>query len=87
MAMTDWREDRYRLLEHGETVEVGDVIVGTHMLGHNRHKVHRVTKRFAVVWFNDTTEGRYPRVFSDYGFQSLPRDRYCTTRYRVHRLK
>jgi hypothetical protein len=65
-------------------LQVGDIIVAKHAFGNNRHTVIRVTKRYAFVKYNDVAEGKYPRIF-DFHFDSLPRQKWSTTRYSIEK--
>jgi hypothetical protein len=73
-----------RKLEDGETLQVDDIIIGEHVLGKRKHVVHRVTKKYAFVRYNETAEGKFPIVY-DFGFTSLPRERWRMTRYSAYR--
>jgi hypothetical protein len=73
-----------RLLESGEQLKVGDVIVHKHCFGGGKYRVHRVSKKYAFVKYNDVAEGKYPIVF-DMRFESLPRKTWGTTTYSVIR--
>lgn len=68
--------------EKGHEIKVGDVIVSKHVFGVNKFAVHRVTKKYAFVMYNDIAEGKYPRIF-DTTFQSLPRQQWNHTECEV----
>ena len=78
---------KVRKLTDGEEIQVGDYIRAEHMGigGKSHYKVHRVTKRYAFVRYNDVAEGKYPRVYVELGFVSLPRQQWCTTTYSAWR--
>lgn len=67
----------------GHCINVGDIIVAKHSFGNNKWEVKRVTPKYAFVMYNDTAEGKFPRIF-DFGFQSFPKDNWNTTDYTVY---
>jgi hypothetical protein len=72
-------------LNEGDLLQVGDIIHATHpTFGLKRHHVHRVTKCYAFVKWNDLAEGKFPIQYN-YRFESFPREQYCQTRYKVER--
>lgn len=66
----------------GHEIKIGDVIVQKHCFGNNKWAVHRVTKRYSFVWYNDISEGKFPRKYS-FGFSSLPRQKHSMASYEV----
>lgn len=64
-------------------IKVGDHIVSRHSFGGSNWKVHRVTKLYAFVWYNDVAEGKFPRKYG-WCFMPLPRAKWNTTSYEVY---
>lgn len=73
-------------LSHGDELQIGDVIVSKTGFGTQRRSVHRVTKKYAFVKYNDVAEGKYPRKYDMY-FESLPRHQYSMVSYNVERAR
>ena len=69
-------------VQDGHELKVGDVIISKHAFGGSKWAVHRVTKKYAFVWYNDIAEGKFPRVL-EFNFQPLPRQQWNTTDYEV----
>lgn len=75
-----------RELVNGEQLEIGDVVEITPTIGLPYTKtITRVTKTLALAKWTNSYEGKFPRVFLDYTFQVLPREKWRTTRYKVYR--
>jgi hypothetical protein len=71
--------------EYGYKIQVGNIIEINNGWGPKlNYEVHRVTLKYAYVKWNDTAEGKFPRIFKHYGFQPLPREKYHTTGYTVY---
>lgn len=64
----------------GYELKVGDIITCSY--GWQRH-VTRVTKKYAIVKWNDVAEGKFPRIYDEYRFASLPRAKWPMARYKV----
>jgi hypothetical protein len=74
----------------GYEIRVGDYILIKSMLdkGYRSFRVHRVTAKFAFCKYNDVAEGKFPRVFTRYGFHPSPRtEKFQTTEYVVGIVK
>jgi hypothetical protein len=71
-------------LPYGLHIEVGDLIVGTHPLVTHKFTVTRVTTKYAFV-NQGRGEGKFPRIYTLFGFTSLPRDTWDQTDYTVYR--
>lgn len=65
----------------GYEIKVGDIIKTEHVFGKKTYSVHRVTKKYAFVKYNDVAEGKFPRIYDSFWFSSLPRQAYNTTKY------
>ena len=77
---------KVRKLKDGALIEVGDRIRVEHLgFEVSWETVHRVTKKFAFVKYNDAAEGKYRREYNDFGFCPLPRKTWLTTSYSVWR--
>lgn len=72
-------------LNDGETIQVGDVIESKSVIGTRKFEVHRITKRYAFVRYNDVAEGKYPVIYNRFGFQPLPKARWNMVDYAVYR--
>lgn len=73
-----------RELKDGEQIEIGDIIRVKNAFGLRKHLVYRVTKKYAVVRYNDVKDGRYPRIYC-FGFGSIPRHLWDNNDYAVFR--
>ena len=71
-------------IEEGQQIEVGDLIQMKNYAGVKNWRVHRVTKKFAFVRWNDVSEGKFRRTVHP-GFQPLPFTRWLTAKYSVYR--
>ena len=69
----------------GYEIQPGDYILVKTMLDEKfrPYKVTRVTAKYSFVRWNDVAEGKYPRVWKEFSFESFPRSNYPTTRYLV----
>lgn len=74
-------------LKDGESIEVGDRIRPKHGLGENWFTVTRVGKKYAFAKVNDVAETKVNRVYKEFGFSTLPRQKWQTTQYTVWRGK
>ena len=74
---------KYREAEEGHQINIGDVIVNENSFGKTSYTVERTTKCFAFVRYNEVAEGKFPREYRSFGFRSLPRKMWSTSRYRV----
>jgi len=65
-------------------IQVGDIILVDTRLGKpTNYEVHRVTKHYCFVKWNDRVEGKFPRIYNSLHFCVLPRPKWNTTRYQV----
>lgn len=65
-------------------IQVGDVIqIDTGLGVPTNYKVHRVTKHYAFVKWNEKAEGKFPRIYNSFNFCVLPRPKWNTTKYQV----
>ena len=77
---------RVRKLKNGEMLDIGDRIKVEHpVFGTRWETVHRVTKSFAFVRYNDVAEGKYKREYNDFGFGPIPRQTWKQTVYSAWR--
>jgi hypothetical protein len=76
---------KVRKIKDGVMLEVGDRIQCDTSFGVKWETIHRVTKRFAFVRYNDVAEGKYKREYQDFGFCPLPRQQWRTTQYSAWR--
>lgn len=76
---------KYTKLKDNEKIQIGDVIIHKTAFGKGVYVVHRLTKKYAWVKYNDVAEGKYPIIFNHFDFHSLPRDTWDTTVYTVYR--
>jgi len=67
-------------------IKVGDIITADSSFGRNKYVVHRLSKKYSYVKFNDVAEGKFPRIYNRFGFARLPRDKWNTTVYTVYSL-
>jgi hypothetical protein len=74
--------DSMKRAPDGYLIQVGDVIRAEHALGTSNFRVHRVTKNYAFVRFNEIAEGKFPRQYG-FGFGRRPREIWQTTNYIV----
>lgn len=65
-------------------IQVGDTITADARFLNITHKwiVHRVTKNYAFVKYNEKAEGKFPRVYG-WAFKPYPKDTWNTTDYKV----
>lgn len=69
----------------GYELKVGDkILINNRLTKPTAYTVHRVTKNYAFVMWNDIAEGKFPRVV-DWRFQSLPRHQFNMNTYEVIR--
>ena len=71
---------------YGHEIQVGDYILRQGMLdnGYRPYRVHRVTPKFAFIRYNEKSEGKFHRIFTESGFREVPcHDKFPTTRYIV----
>jgi len=76
---------KVRRLKNGETVEINDLIRCSTCFGKQVFKVVKVTPKYCFCAYNDIARGKYPRVYIEFTFESLPRDTWNTTKYEVFR--
>lgn len=78
---------KVRRLEDGEELQVGDRIKrdSRGIGGTYWETVHRVTKVFAFVRYNEHAEGKYRRKYQDFGFGPVPRPKWSRTQYSAWR--
>jgi len=76
---------KVRKLEDGEPIEVGDRIRIENYLGVSWQAIHRVTKHYAFVKWNERAEGKFKRIYKQFGFDIIPYQKWNTTRYSVWR--
>jgi hypothetical protein len=69
--------------EDGYVIKPGDFIESKDFMGVRRYAVHRVTKTFALVRWNEKAEGKFPRVYKSFGYTLLPYRRWNTATFRV----
>lgn len=74
---------KYASVEDGHEIQIGDLITADGGFGKSKHLVHRVTKKYAFVKYNDVAEGKFPRVYDSFWFCSLPKQKWQTTTYKV----
>lgn len=56
-------------------IEIGDVIVNP--LTHIQYSVHRVSNKFAFVWFNENYEAKFQRKFYHHTIQ-IPKIKHAS---------
>jgi hypothetical protein len=73
-----------RVLNNGELIDVGDTIRCTMYGGLVWTKrVHRVTKTFVFIRFNEVAEGKFKRVFKSFGFRQIPAEKLDNRHYTI----
>jgi hypothetical protein len=73
-------------LKVGDTIEVGDFIRHeTDLTGKQHFPVVRVTPKYAIVMWNDVSEGRFKRVVENTIRPCGERDPYSQVRYSIWR--
>lgn len=71
--------------EYGHVLNVGDIIEVSEICGQGtRYKVHRVTKKYALIMWNEVGEGKFPRIYN-IGFGYLPKDKWRTTTFTIYK--
>lgn len=70
-----------KVANKGYEIQVGDVIKSSGLTTH-LFKVHRVTKKFAFVRYNEIAEGKFPRIYG-YAFEPYPRQKWNMTNYEI----
>lgn len=71
--------------EYGHELNVGDIIEVSEIIGQGtRYKVHRVTKKYAFVMWNEVGEGKFPRTYMP-GFRYLPKDKWNNTTFTIYK--
>ena len=76
---------KVRKLKDGDLIEVGDLIKVETDLGTRWDTVHRVSKKYAFVLYNEHAEGKYRRAYSDFGFRPIPRQTWLPNKYSAWR--
>jgi hypothetical protein len=77
---------KVRKLLDGELVEAGDVLRHNSFMGKKWFKFVRVTPKFAVVKWNENSEGKFKRVVSEFGMRPCgSRDIWAQTEYSAWR--
>ena len=76
------RLDYGMLLEIGDRLKVEPTIGGPYWL-----VICRLSKKFAFAKVNEVAESKFPRKYTNFGFDSLPRAKWPTTRYSAWRPK
>ncbi len=77
-------KSEYIEAEQGYEIQVGDKILIKSFVSTSVYTVRRVTAKYSFVKYNEHAEGRFPRTYS-WGFQSLPKERWNMTEYKVYR--
>lgn len=81
-----------RELKDKEQLKVGDWIITHHALwGKRKYPITRVTKTMAMSVKprtkenpEDTFETRFPRIYSTFGYQSIPYEMWNTMQYTAY---
>ena len=69
-------------LKYGDDIRVGDMIISN---WNSKLIVHRITKCYAFVKYNEIAEGKFPIIYGN-NFHPIPRSKgYSTVSYRVFR--
>lgn len=77
---------KVRKLNVGATIEVGDWILNDSWSKKSWYRIVRTTKKFAIVAWNDTATGKFPRVVPEIGLRPCgKRDIWATTQYSAWR--
>lgn len=77
---------RVQRIKVGATIEVGDVICNDSWTGKSWHKIVRTTEKFAVVQWNSTATGKFPRIVPSIGLRPCgKKDLWSTTQYSAWR--
>ena len=65
-------------------LQVGDIIKSKSRFMNisNEWTVHRVTKMYAFIMYNEKAEGKFPRKYTTF-FKPFPKDTWSTTDYTV----
>jgi hypothetical protein len=69
--------------EKGYKIQVGDIIQTDNIMGIRNHKVTRVTAKYAFFANNEISESKFNRIYSDFGWGVLPRQKWRMTKYYV----
>jgi hypothetical protein len=78
-------KEEYVLAEDGYEIQVGDIIQKDSAFGVSRKVVTRVTPKFAFYPNNEVSESKFKRIYSTFGWGSLPRPTYPMVRYKLFR--
>jgi hypothetical protein len=73
-----------RQLKENESLQIGDFVIIKTAFGNSKYVVFKISKKYAFVHYNDIAIGKFPIVF-DFQFNSLPRQKWSTNTYEVHR--
>ena len=76
---------KYEKLKDGEQLQVGYILVHITAFGNQKYKVYILTKKYAWVKYNDVAEGKFPLIYSDFGFTSLPKQHYETSTWKAYK--
>lgn len=72
-------------VEDGYELQLGDIVHVDTRLNKHRHKITRVTKKYAFSFVSEHYEAKFPRVYKRLGFSSVPRQMWDTCLYNVER--
>jgi hypothetical protein len=78
-------KQKYVKRTNGETIEIGDLINCVHPLQVKNHKITRVTNHYAFAKVTDSFEMKFNRVYNEFGFTPLPRERWQQTQYTCYK--
>ena len=76
-------EKKYVLAENGYEIQIGDIIQIDNPFGTRNKEVTRVTEKFAYYPNNEVSESKFKRIYSSFGWGSLPREKYPMNHYKV----
>lgn len=72
-------------LKEGAELQVGDYVKHDTPYRVAWFPIHRVTAKYAFAKYNDTAEGKFPRVYQSSTFTTLPRQIWSTNDFKPYR--
>ena len=77
---------KVKKLKDGDQIEVDDRVCLENFMGKRWFRITRVTPKFVFLKWNDHCEGKFPRVFKDFGWKpGGSKDIWNTTHYSAWR--
>ncbi len=76
---------KVKAIAEGSELRVGDYVKHDTAYRVAWFQIHRVTKKYAFVKYNETAEGKFPIVYQRLSFRPLPREKWDANNYQPYR--